>query len=82
MSYAPGGSMKYSVDLTTLPTDKKVAVYCWTGQTSGHLVPYLRILGYDAKSVKYGVNAMIYDELEGHNWSDSNIMEYDYVTGK
>jgi hypothetical protein len=32
--------------------------------------------------VKYGVNAMIYDDLESHKWSDSEIKEYDYVTGK
>jgi rhodanese-related sulfurtransferase len=80
MQYTPKESMNYNVDLTTLPTDKTVVVYCWTGQTSAFMTAYLRILGYNAKSLKFGANAMIYDELEGHKWTDGAIMDYDYVT--
>ncbi|PLX00264.1 MAG: hypothetical protein C0591_01560 [Marinilabiliales bacterium] len=82
MQYTPKNSMAYGVDLTTLPTDKTVVVYCWTGQTSAFLTAYLRILGYNAKSLLFGANGMIYDDLEAHKWSDAAIMEYDYVTGK
>jgi rhodanese-related sulfurtransferase len=82
MQYTPKTSMDYNVDLTTLPTDKMIAVYCWTGQTSAFLTAYLRILGYNAKSLLFGANGMIYDDLESHKWSDSEIKEYDYVTGK
>lgn len=78
MQYTPKESMAYDVDLTTLPTDKTVVVYCWTGQTSAFLTAYLRILGYDAKSLLFGANGMIYDELQGHKWSDTQIMGYDY----
>ena len=73
--------MKYEVDLTTLPTDKSIAVYCYTGQTSAFLTAYLRLLGYDAKSVLYGTNAMIYDQMVAKNmtvWSEAQIMGYDY----
>jgi len=80
MQYTPKQSMDYNVDLTTLPTDKTIVVYCWTGQTSAFLTSYLRILGYNAKSLLFGANGMIYDELEAHKWSDSQIMDYDYVT--
>lgn len=80
MQYTPKSSMDYTVDLTTLPTDKMIAVYCWTGQTSAFLTAYLRILGYNAKSLLFGANGMIYDELESHKWSDSEIKDYDYVT--
>ena len=55
--------MKLAADLKTLPADKPVAVYCYTGQTSAFLVAYLRLLGYDAKSVLYGTNGMIYDKM-------------------
>jgi rhodanese-related sulfurtransferase len=79
MQYTPKASMKYDVDLTTLPTDKTIVVYCWTGQTSAYLTAYLRLLGYDAKSLLFGANGMIYDELEGHKWSDANIMDYEMV---
>ena len=80
MQYTPKQSMDYNVDLTTLPTDKTIVVYCWTGQTSAFLTAYLRILGYNAKSLLFGANGMIYDELEANKWSDSEVMDYDYVT--
>ncbi len=54
MQYTPKQSIAYNVDLTTLPTDKTVVVYCWTGQTSANMAAYLRILGYDAKSLLFG----------------------------
>ena len=79
MQYTPKQSIAYDVDLTTLPTDKTVVVYCWTGQTSAFLTAYLRILGYDAKSLLFGANGMIYDDLEGHKWVDTHIKDYDYV---
>ncbi|MEE4261003.1 MAG: rhodanese-like domain-containing protein, partial [Bacteroidales bacterium] len=82
MQYTPKQSIAYNVDLTTLPTDKTVVVYCWTGQTSAFMAAYLRVLGYNAKSLLFGANGMIYDELEGHKWSDSEIKEYDYIPGK
>ncbi|HCE57120.1 MAG TPA: hypothetical protein DER09_04780 [Prolixibacteraceae bacterium] len=63
MQYEPKVSMKFAADLTTLPTNKPVVVYCYTGQTSAFLTAYLRLLGYDAKSLLYGTNGMIYDKM-------------------
>lgn len=40
---------------STLPKDKKVIVYCYTGQTSGQTVAGLRLLGYDAVSLNAGM---------------------------
>ncbi len=37
-----------------LPKDKKLIIYCYTGQTSGQLVAALRLLGYDAISLRSG----------------------------
>ena len=83
MQYTPKESMKLSVDLKTLPTDKTIAVYCYTGQTSAYLTAYLRLLGYDAKSVLFGTNGMIYDDMIDAGitsvFSDAQIMGYDYV---
>ena len=39
----------------TLPKDKKIAVYCYTGQTANQTVAGLRLLGYDAVSLKNGM---------------------------
>jgi hypothetical protein len=52
-----------------------VVTYCWSGQTSSMITAYLTVLGYDAKSLKYGANNMIYDDLTGHKWTGS----FDYT---
>ncbi len=58
--------------------DETVVSYCWTGQTSSMVTAYLTILGYDAKSLKFGTNALIYSELTAHKWTAS--ADYDYET--
>jgi rhodanese-related sulfurtransferase len=40
---------------STLPKDKKIIVYCYTGQTAGQTVGGLRLLGYDAVSLNGGM---------------------------
>jgi rhodanese-related sulfurtransferase len=61
--YTPKLALKSDELLNTLPTDKTIVVYCWTGQTSAQVTAYLRILGYDAKSMLYGVNGCAYTAL-------------------
>lgn len=39
----------------TLPKDKKIIVYCYTGQTAGQTVAVLKMLGYDAVSLNSGM---------------------------
>ncbi len=80
IQYTPKVDISIATDLKTLPADKTVVVYCWTGQTSANMAGYLRLIGYDAKSLLFGANGMIYDELESHKWSDGAIMGYEYVT--
>ncbi|AWW25806.1 MULTISPECIES: rhodanese-like domain-containing protein [Acetobacterium] len=41
-------------EFDTLPTDKTIIVYCYTGQTAGQTVAGLRLLGYDAVSLNSG----------------------------
>lgn len=36
----------------------KVVTYCYTGQTSAVITAYLRVLGYDAKSMTFGMNGI------------------------
>ena len=57
--------------------DETVVTYCWSGQTSSVITAYLNILGYDAKSLKFGANGLIYSELEKQNWTGSE--DFDYV---
>jgi rhodanese-related sulfurtransferase len=81
MQYTPKASMKLAADLKTLPTDKPIVLYCYTGQTSSFLAAYLRLLGYDAKSLLYGGNGMIYDIMVAKGMTVFNADEikgYDY----
>lgn len=71
VQYTPKASLTYNTDLNTLPTDKPVVVYCYTGTTSGHMAAYLRVLGYDAKTLLYGVNGMSYDNMPGKKFDSA-----------
>ncbi|MBU0618447.1 MAG: hypothetical protein KKI02_12085 [Planctomycetes bacterium] len=42
-------------NLEMLPADKKIIVYCYTGHTSQITATLLKLLGYDAVNMKYGM---------------------------
>lgn len=44
------------MDFSDVPTDMQVIVTCYTGQTAGQTVAVLRMLGYNAVSLKGGMN--------------------------
>jgi len=82
IQYTPKETIKLAVDLKTLPINKTIVVYCYTGQTSAYLSAYLRLLGYDAKSLLFGANGMIYDLMVAAGMTTFNndqIEGYDYV---
>ncbi len=54
--FTPKVDLKSTEKLNLLPMDKKIVVYCYTGQTSAQVITYLKILGYDAYSLTFGVN--------------------------
>ncbi|MCF7910989.1 MAG: rhodanese-like domain-containing protein [Candidatus Cloacimonetes bacterium] len=65
------------LDLTKLDPDKQIVTYCWTSMTSSVVSAYLIVLGYDAASLRYGVNGMIYDNLaESKQWHGSADLPY------
>lgn len=80
IQYTPNVDLALDEALKTLPTDKTIVVYCYTGQNSARIACYLRILGYDARSLKFGANGMIYDELTAHKWVASG--DYAWVSSK
>jgi rhodanese-related sulfurtransferase len=52
------------MDFSDVPTDKQVIVTCYTGQTAGQTVAVLRMLGYNAVSLKGGMtNGWLADSL-------------------
>ena len=63
IQYTPKETLSPAQVLNTLPTDKTVVVYCYTGQTSAFMAAYLKVLGYDAKTLLFGANGMMYDVM-------------------
>jgi rhodanese-related sulfurtransferase len=53
--------------------------YCWTGQTSSMVTAYMNVIGYKAKSLKFGTNSMIHGELQSHKWDASLAKTYPLV---
>ncbi len=58
------------------------AVYCYTGQTSSMITAWLNVLGYNATSIKFGVNSLNYDGLyNGNKTTYHGAENYAYQTG-
>jgi rhodanese-related sulfurtransferase len=45
-------------DCSKLDPSKQIVTYCYTGQTSAIITAYLNVLGFDAISLKFGINSM------------------------
>lgn len=61
---------------------KKVVTYCYTGQTSAAITSYLRVLGYDAYSMTFGMNKLYHSSTAwtANKWSASVPKSLPYVT--
>jgi rhodanese-related sulfurtransferase len=58
---------------------RTAVTYCWTGQTSSMVTAYMNVLGYKAKSLKFGTNGMIHSKLQSHKWDASLAKNYPLV---
>lgn len=68
--------------VTNLDPSKKVVTYCYTGQTSAVITAYLRVLGYDAYSLTFGMNKLFNseDSWTANQWGgDSNSKDLPLV---
>ncbi|MGB5287036.1 MAG: rhodanese-like domain-containing protein [Ignavibacteriaceae bacterium] len=74
--------------LQTLPNNKTILIYDGTGELSASMAAFLRILGYDAQTLLFGVNQLFYDrviyypELIEFAFSNSRIKNYPYITAE
>ncbi len=66
--YEPKKSININTYLTTIPSNKKVLVYCYTGQNSSAVTAYLRLLGYDAYSLRFGSNSFMHSMAVKNGW--------------
>jgi rhodanese-related sulfurtransferase len=80
--------LRSTESLQTLPNNNAIIIYDGTGELSACMAAYLRILGYDAKTLLFGANQLFYDrmiedpELMNFVFSSSRIKNYPYVTGE
>ena len=49
-------------NLATLPTDKQIVVYCYTGHTASQVTALLNAMGYDAMNLKFGMMSWTTDD--------------------
>lgn len=84
--YKPGQTLGIVSEMQTIPVDKEVVVYCNTGHNSGFATAYLRLFGYDAKTLTFGNNAFMYDKMKEEestlSWlpfTETEIEDYPYV---
>jgi len=84
--YKPGGTLGIVSEMQTIPTDREVVVYCNTGHNSSFVTAYLRLFGYDAKTLTFGNNAFMYDKMKEEestlSWlpfTEEEIEDFPYV---
>lgn len=84
----PGPADLRSVsNLQTLPSTLPIAAYSGSGQESAFYAAYLRLLGYDVKSILFGMNTIDYhmllrsEQLFHYAFQESDIMNYPFETG-
>lgn len=61
--YKPESTLGFVDEMASIPSGKTVVVYCGTGHNSGFATAYLRLFGYDARTLRYGNNSFMHDKM-------------------
>lgn len=88
-SYSYFASANY---LQTLPDDKPIYLYSYSGHISAFITVYLRILGYNANSILFGGNNLLHSQMlhsamlyqtpyNDYIFTSNDINNFPYVTG-
>lgn len=82
--YDQKNSFNLNTDLLTLPTDKTIVIYSDKAYQSTYIMVYLQMLGYKAKTLKYGANSFMNSKSieRGTGFSDSVIKNYPFETSE
>lgn len=70
--------------MNNIDPSRKIVTYCYTGQTSAVITAYLRVLGYDAYSLTFGMNKLFNseDSWTTNQWGgDSNSKDLPLTSG-
>lgn len=84
--YKTNGTLGIVSEMQSIPTDKEVAIYCGTGHNSAFVSAYLRLFGYNAKTILYGNNAFMHSKMVKDKallswlpYTEAEIENYAYV---
>jgi rhodanese-related sulfurtransferase len=61
--YKPESTLGFTDQMASIPPDKTVVVYCGTGHNSAFATAFLRLFGYDARTLKYGNNSFMHEKM-------------------
>lgn len=84
--YKPNGMLGIVSEMQTIPVDKEIVVYCGTGHNSAFVTAYLRLFGYNAKTLRFGNNGFMHskmvaekDKLSWLPFTEAEVMDYPVV---
>ena len=66
-------------NLKKLPKDKKIIIICYVGHTASQALVALRLLGYNASALKFGMGQSPVEGIPVAGWTDFG---FDVVKGK
>lgn len=61
--YKQNGTLGILAEMQTIPAGKPIVIYCGTGHNSAFAAAYLRLFGYDAKTLVYGNNSFMFNQM-------------------
>lgn len=84
IQYNPKKAFHSQEDIFTLPTDRPLVVYCFTGQNASYANAFLALLGYSFRSLDYGANTFIHHTMlttqrAGRSFSEVHVKNYPLV---
>jgi rhodanese-related sulfurtransferase len=79
--YEPKISLHSQQEIATLPVDKPIVLYCYSGHHTAFVAPFLRLLGYEAYNLSYGSNGFIHstmseDPSPTRSFSEASVRNY------
>ncbi|MEE4176738.1 MAG: rhodanese-like domain-containing protein [Bacteroides sp.] len=85
IQYDPKKAFHREADILTLPTDRPLVVYCFTGQNASYANAFLSVMGYDFRSLEYGANGFIHQTMNltqpaGRSFSEIHIKNFPLAT--
>jgi rhodanese-related sulfurtransferase len=84
--YKTGGTLGILSEMQTIPADREIVVYCGTGHNSAYVTAYLRLFGYNAKTLEFGNNSFMHnkmiaekDKLSWQPFTEADVMDFPVV---